>query len=415
MQTSITPDILATPTGQEAERILRKCVHCGFCNATCPTYQLLGNELDGPRGRIYLVKQVLEGERPTHRTLTHLDRCLTCRACETTCPSGVEYGRLADIGREIAARQVRRTWPEVLVRFAIRAFFARPLLVRLALLAGRATRPFLPAGARRMVPPRRRAGRRPAGRHRRRMLVLAGCVQRAAEPRINAAAARVFDRLGVSLVRARGETCCGAIDHHLTAPGRARARMRRNIDAWWPHIESGAEALVVTASGCGAVVREYGHLLRDDPAYAEKAARIASLARDPGEAVEQALAADEMALERLDLDERRSKVAFHAPCTLSHGLRTAGAVERVLDRCGFDRVAVADPHLCCGSAGTYSLLQPNLSKRLLERKVEALERGGPEVIATANIGCLLHLRRRASQPVVHWIELLDPAPPGPLP
>ena len=276
-------------------------------------------------------------------------------------------------------------------------------------------RPFLPAGVRRMVPPLRRAGRRPAGRHRRRMLVLSGCVQRAAEPRINAAAARVFDRLGISLVRARGETCCGAIDHHLTAPGRAKARMRRNIDAWWPYVESGAEALIVTASGCGAVVRDYGHVLRDDPAYAEKAARVASLARDPGEAVEQALAADEMALDRLGLDGRRAKVAFHAPCSLSHGLRAAGAVERVLDRCGFERAPVADAHLCCGSAGTYSMLQSRLSKRLLERKVEALERGDPEIIATANIGCLLHLRRRASQPVVHWIELLDPAPPGPLP
>ena len=414
MQTSIAPDILATPKGQEAERILRKCVHCGFCNATCPTYQLLGNELDGPRGRIYLMKQVMEGERPTHRTLTHLDRCLTCRACETTCPSGVDYGRLVDIGRELTETRVRRTWPEVVVRFGIRAFFARPLFVRLALLAGRTARPFLPTGLRRAVPPARRAGRRPTGRHRRRMLVLAGCVQRAAEPRINAAAARVFDRLGVSLVRARGEGCCGAIDQHLTAPARARARMRRNIDAWWPYIESGAEALVVTASGCGAVVRDYGHLLRDDPAYAEKAARVAALARDPGEAVEQAFAADDMSLDRLGLDGRRAKVAFHAPCSLSHGLRAAGAVERVLDRCGFERVPVADAHLCCGSAGTYSMLQSTLSKRLLERKVDALERAGPEVIATANIGCLLHLRRRAQAPVVHWIELLDPAPPGPV-
>ena len=414
MQTSIDPGILATAKGQEAERILRKCVHCGFCNATCPTYQLLGNELDGPRGRIYLMKQVLEGERATHRTLTHLDRCLTCRACETTCPSGVEYGRLVDIGRELTEARVRRTWPEVLVRFSIRAFFARPFLVRLALLAGRGVRSFLPAGLRRTIPPARRAGRRPAGRHRRRMLVLSGCVQRAAEPRINAAASRVFDRLGVSLVRARGETCCGAIDQHLTAPRRALARMRRNIDAWWPFIESGAEALIVTASGCGAVVRDYGHLLREDPAYAEKAAHVSSLAKDPGEAVEEALAADEMALDRLGLDGRRAKVAFHAPCSLSHGLRSAGAVERVLDQCGFERAPVADAHLCCGSAGTYSMLQPALSKRLLERKVEALERGEPEIIATANIGCLLHLRRRANRPVVHWIELLDPAPPGPL-
>ena len=415
MQTSIPASILATPKGQEAERILRKCVHCGFCNATCPTYQLLGNELDGPRGRIYLVKQALEGHRPTHRTVTHLDRCLTCRACETTCPSGVEYGRLVDIGRELTGRQVRRSWPERLIRFGIRAFFARPLAVRLALLAGRIARPFLPVGIGRMVPPARRPGPRPAARHRRRMLALSGCVQRAAEPRINAAAVRVFDRLGISLVRARGEGCCGAIDHHLTAPARALARMRRNIDAWWPHIESGAEAIVVTASGCGAVIREYGHLLREDPAYAEKAARVSSLVRDPGEALADALTADELALDRLGLDGRRARVAFHPPCTLYHGLRAAGAVERVLDRCGFERVPVADAHLCCGSAGTYSMLQSTLSKRLLERKVDALEREEPEVIATANIGCLLHLRRRAHHPVVHWIELLDPTPPRPLP
>ena len=418
MQTSIPADLLATPKGREAEGILRKCVHCGFCNATCPTYQLLGNELDGPRGRIYLIKQVLEGHRPTHRTLTHLDRCLTCRACETTCPSGVEYGRLVDVGRELAEERTRRSWPEALARLAIRAVFARPLLVRLLLLAGRTARPFLPRGLRRMVPAARRAGRRPAGRHRRRMIMLSGCVQRAAEPRINAAAARVFDRLGISLVRARGEGCGGAIDHHLTAPARAAARMRRNVDAWWPHVESGAEAIVFTASGCGAVIREYGHLLRDDPAYAEKAARVSSLARDVGEALAEALAADEMALDRLGLKEkgkgtgRGPKVAFHAPCTLSHGLRAAGAVEQVLDRCGFERAPVADAHLCCGSAGTYSMLEPALSKRLLERKVEALERGGPEVIATANVGCLLHLRRQAGPPVVHWIELLDPAPPG---
>ena len=415
MQTSIPASLLATPKGREAEGILRKCVHCGFCNATCPTYQLLGNELDGPRGRIYLIKQVLEGHRPTHRTLTHLDRCLTCRACETTCPSGVEYGRLVDIGREVAEERARRSWPEALARRAIRAVFARPLLVRLLLLAGRTARPLLPGGLRRMVPAARRAGRRPAGRHRRRMVALSGCVQRAAEPRINAAAARVFDRLGISLVRARGEGCCGAIDHHLAAPARARARMRRNIDAWWPHVESGAEAILVTASGCGTVIREYGRLLRDDPAYAEKAARVSSLARDVGEAVAEALDADEMALDRLGLAAPGPRVAFHAPCTLSHGLRVAGAVEQVLDRCGFERVPVADGHLCCGSAGTYSMLEPALSKRLLERKVEALERGAPDVIATANIGCLLHLRRRAGPPVVHWIELLDPAPPAPVP
>ena len=412
MQTSILANILATPKGQEAERILRRCVHCGFCNATCPTYQLLGNELDGPRGRIYLMKQVLEGQRPTHRTLTHLDRCLTCRACETTCPSGVEYGRLVDIGREMVESQAQRMGVERLTRLGVRAFFSRPTLVRLALLAGRAVRPILPPGIRQRIPAARPAGRRPQARHRRRMLVLSGCVQRAAEPRINAAAARVFHRLGISLVPAAGETCCGALDHHLAAPGRALARMRRNIDAWWPHIESGAEAIVVTASGCGAVVKEYGRLLQDDPLYADKAVRVTELTRDVGEALAEALAADESAFERLRLDGGdRPRVAFHAPCTLTHAQGAAGPVERVLDRFGFERVPVADPHLCCGSAGAYSLLQPTLARRLRERKVEALEGGQPDVIATANIGCLLHLRQGASHPVVHWIELLDPAPP----
>ena len=412
MQTSIPASLLETPKGQEAERILRKCVHCGFCNATCPTYQLLGNELDGPRGRIYLMKQVLEGERPTHRTLTHLDRCLTCRACETTCPSGVEYGRLVDIGREMAEERARRMWVERLFRLGLRAFFSRPALVRPALLLGRAVRPLLPPRVRRSIPAGRPPGRRPPARHRRRMVLLSGCVQRAAEPRINAAAARVFHRLGISLVPAAGETCCGAIDHHLTAPARALARMRRNIDAWWPHVESGVEAIVVTASGCGSVVKDYGRLLRDDPRYADKAARIAELARDVGEALEAAIAADESAFERLDPGrEHRPRIAFHAPCTLTHGQGAAGAVERILDRCGFERVPVADPHLCCGSAGTYSLLQRGLSRRLLERKVEALERARPDVIATANVGCLLHLRSGANHPVVHWIELLDPTPP----
>ncbi len=412
MQTSLTESVSASAHGREAERILRKCVHCGFCNAACPTYRLLGDELDGPRGRIYLIKGMLEGNRPTHRTLTHLDRCLTCRACETACPSGVEYGRLVDIGREEAEARVGRTWPERLARFSLRAFFTRPLALRAALLAGRAARPLLPRALGRMVPRAERAGRWPRPRHRRRMVVLSGCVQRAARPRTNAAAARVFDRLGVSLVAARGETCCGAIDHHLTAPARARERMRRNVDAWWPHVENEAEAIVVTASGCGAVVKDYGRLLAGDPRYAEKAARIAALVRDPGEALSELLAADGTAplRRRLGLDGARlPRVALHAPCTLTHAQGAAGAVERVLGECGFELAPVADGHLCCGSAGVYSLLEPALSGRLLERKVQALEREAPEVVATANIGCLLHLRRRAERPVVHWLELLDPA------
>lgn len=403
MQTSLTPDVLDTPEGREADAILRSCVHCGFCTATCPTYQLLGDELDGPRGRIYLIKQMLEGRAATRETRLHLDRCLTCRACETTCPSGVRYGRLADIGRGITERRIARPWPERLYRHLLRTVIPHAGRFGTLLRIGRAVRPVLPRPLRTKIPAPQKAGTWPPPRHARRMLVLAGCAQAGATPNTNAAAARVLDRLGISLVVAPAAGCCGALSQHLSAEAEARAFMRRNIDAWWPYVEDSIEAIVTTASGCGVMVKDYGTLLADDPEYAAKAARIAALARD----LVEVLGAEDLTPLT---EKRRRRIAFHAPCTLQHGQRLAGTVESVLTKLGFDLTEVRDAHLCCGSAGTYSLLQPELSRRLRDAKLANLERPGPELIATANVGCQLHLQSAAGVPVKHWIELLDTRP-----
>jgi glycolate oxidase iron-sulfur subunit len=401
MQTAIQGEILATPEGQEADAILRACVHCGFCTATCPTYQLLGDELDGPRGRIYQIKQVLEGHKATRITQLHLDRCLTCRACETTCPSGVRYARLADIGRALVERQVPRPLSERLLRRLLIAVVPHRRVMSSLLGLGRAFRPLLPAGLKAKVPAQRKPGTRPEPTGGRKVVALAGCVQSAATPLTNAALARVLARLGIDLVEPKAAGCCGAVAYHLNDQAKGLAAMRRNIDAWWPLVEGGAEAILVSASGCGAMVKEYGHLLAQDPSYAEKAARISALARDPVEL----LAAEDLA--PLGQPGAGRRVAFHAPCTLQHGQRIKGAVEGVLARLGFELTQVADAHLCCGSAGTYSLLQPQLAVRLRDNKLAALKAGAPEVIATANIGCQLHLEAGAGQPVLHWLELLD--------
>jgi len=405
MQTRLSTTFLETAAGQEADSILRKCVHCGFCTATCPTYQLLGDELDGPRGRIYLIKEMLEGSQPSRATQLHLDRCLTCRACETTCPSGVRYGRLLDIGRHHIERVVPRTLRERLLRRALLAVVPHPKRFAALLATGRALRGLMPGSLRRTVPAARPSGAWPAPRHPRRMLVLMGCAQPAAAPDINAAAARVLDRLGVSLV-AVNDGCCGALAHHLSAEERSRAQMRRNIDAWWPHIEQGAEALVVTASGCGAMIADYGTLLRDDPAYAGKAARISELSRDISQVVTAELAACACVLDRIPKRAVSRRVAFHSPCTLQHALRLRGIVEPLLQRAGCTLTSVAGGHLCCGSAGSYSLLQPEISRRLKAEKLAALEADAPDLIATANIGCLLHLASGTDRPVRHWIEVL---------
>ncbi len=406
MQTNLADFIRNTPQGREADVILRTCVHCGFCTATCPTYQLLGDELDGPRGRIYLIKQLLEGAPVSAKTQAHLDRCLTCRACETTCPSGVQYGRLVDIGRELVERQVRRAWTERLMRLALREALPRPWVFTPAIRLGQLFRPFLPSVLAAKVPEAGAArGPWPRSDHKRRMIALAGCVQPALAPNINAAAARVLDRLGVALIEVPGAGCCGALRFHLNDQETGRIDARRNIDAWWPHIEAGAEAIVMTASGCGVMVRDYAHLLRDDARYAEKAARISLLTRDVSEVV----AAESAALESLlaAREPAAARLAFHAPCTLQHGQKIRGVVEELLRAAGFELTVVADGHLCCGSAGTYSILQPELSFQLRDNKIAALCAGAPQVIATANIGCLTHLQAGTQIPVRHWIEVLD--------
>jgi glycolate oxidase iron-sulfur subunit len=396
MQTNIRPDLRYTPQGREADAILRKCVHCGFCNATCPTYQVKGDELDGPRGRIYLMKQMLEGEAAGGATLTHLDRCLTCRNCETTCPSGVEYGRLLDIGRDMAEHQIARPWGQRLLRHVLGVVLTRSWLFGGLLALGRMFKPLLPGSLSSKIPAQQPSRAWPPLRHARRMLVLQGCVQPTLAPQINTHAAQLLDQLGVSLIPIFG--CCGAIEQHLSLTAEAAVTMRRNIDAWWPAVESGVEAIVMTASGCGVQVKDYGHYLRDDPVYAAKAARIAALTRDVAEVLKQE------DLSKLRVTPR--KVAYQAPCSLQHGQKLPGVVEGILQGLGFKLEAVADAYLCCGSAGAYSLLQPELSTQLRDNKLAALGAGEAELFATANIGCLNHLQSGTSKRVVHWLELL---------
>ncbi|MEK9604956.1 MAG: glycolate oxidase subunit GlcF [Gammaproteobacteria bacterium] len=400
MQTNIVERYANTDYGREAEAILRKCVHCGFCTATCPTYQLLGDELDGPRGRIYQIKEILEGATPTASTQTHLDRCLTCRSCETTCPSGVDYGRLADIGRKIVEDEVGRSWIQTLIRKALIVVIPNRQLFGFLMRMGQLFRPLMPGAIRRKIPQRVASSVWPTSSHARTMVVLEACAQPSATPNVNAAAARVLDRLGIQLIAAKEAGCCGAVAHHLSDHDRSYDAVKRNIDAWWPLIEQGAEAIVITASGCGVMVKEYGHLLADDPLYAEKAQRVSELAKD----ISEVLVKEDLG----GLKVRGAKtLAFHSPCTLQHGQKLNGLTERVLRELGFDLKPVADSHLCCGSAGTYSILQPDLSKRLLKNKVKALEATGAPTIATANVGCQLHLSTGANTPVKHWIELVD--------
>jgi glycolate oxidase iron-sulfur subunit len=402
MQTRLADFIRDTAEGREADSILRKCVHCGFCTATCPTYQLLGDELDGPRGRIYLIKESLEGQEVTEKTRRHLDRCLTCRSCETTCPSGVRYARLLDIGRAVVETRAPRPAAERALRRALRWLLPHPSRFAPLLRFGQMLRPLLPTSLRRRIPRRQAAGHWPALRHERRMLCLAGCVQSSIAPNINATAARVLDRLGVSLVSTTAAGCCGAVSHHLSARNEALEFMRRNIDTWWPQLEQGAQAIITGASACTAMIKEYGELLADDPRYADKAARVSALTRDLSEVI---AGEDLSALGNATVLSRR--VAFHSPCTLQHAQAIRGTVESILNARGHRLTSVADAHLCCGSAGTYSILQRDLSRRLRENKLAALQADKPELIATANIGCLVELRTASEVPVVHWIELVD--------
>lgn len=409
MQTKLADFIKNSPQGEEADAILRSCVHCGFCLATCPTYQILGDELDSPRGRIYLMKQVLEGQPVTQKTQAHLDRCLTCRACETTCPSGVRYGALVDIGRAIVEKQVKRNIRSDVMRFTLRKVLPNAVLFNALFKAGQAVRPMLPDSLKRKIPRKLSTAKAwPAARHARKMLVLDGCVQPALAPNINAATARVLDNLSISLIKAENAGCCGAVAFHLNAQQEGLDYMRRNIDAWWPLVENGeVEAIIVTASGCGVTVKEYGHFLQHDAVYAGKAAKISALAKDIGEVLHAELEHIKQLLTRRQAEAGRKRLSFHSPCTLQHGMRIRGVVEKILVAAGFDLTAVPDAHLCCGSAGTYSILQPELSQQLLKNKVTALESGKPDQIATANIGCLMHLQTGTALSVKHWIELLD--------
>ncbi len=405
MQTNLADFIKHTREGEEADAILRACVHCGFCTATCPTYQLLGDELDGPRGRIYLIKQVLEGKQATSKTQTHLDRCLTCRSCETTCPSGVQYGRLADIGRKVVEHQVPRPLSQRVLRTVLKETLPRKWLFSPAMKVGQALRPLLPQALKNKVPKKQGASVWPTTQHERKMLLLDGCVQPSMAPNINAATARVFDALGVQLVVAPKAGCCGAIRHHLNDQDGGLDDMRRNIDAWWPYVEAGVEAIVMTASGCGVTVKEYGHLLAHDAAYATRAKRISDLTKD----VSELLPDFESALRKHVNGKINKRVAYHPPCTLQHGQQIRGKVEGLLQSLGVDVQLCADSHLCCGSAGTYSVLQPQLSLQLRDGKLAHLAATNPEMIVSANIGCQTHLQSGTETPVRHWIELVDDA------
>ena len=404
MQTNLAPEFKGTADGLAAEAILRNCVHCGFCTATCPTYQLLGDELDGPRGRIYLIKQVLEGESPTRKTQMHLDRCLSCRNCETTCPSGVQYGHLLDIGRKLVDERVSRPAGQKAVRWALKEGLPSPLFAP-AMKLGQAVRGLLPATLKNKVPAKQLAGVLPTRQHARKVLMLEGCVQPAMMPNINAATARVLDAAGIQTVVAAKAGCCGGVKFHLNDQDGGKREMRHNIDAWWPHVESGVEAIVMNASGCGVTVKEYGHILRDDPEYFDKAARISALTRDLSE-----LLPGMVESLRSQVSAKAGQIAFHPPCTLQHGQQLRGGVEEHLGQLGFQiKVASCESHLCCGSAGTYSVLQPDIAHQLRDRKLGHLGEMKPAVIASANIGCITHLQSGTDIPVRHWVELLDDA------
>ena len=411
MQTNLAPEFQGTADGLAAEAILRKCVHCGFCTATCPTYQLLGDELDGPRGRIYLIKQVLEGQPPTRKTQQHLDRCLTCRNCESTCPSGVDYGHLVDIGRKLVDERVARPAAEKAVRWALKEGLPSPLFAP-AMKLGQTVRGLLPAKLKNKVPAAQDAGVWPTRTHARKVLMLAGCVQPAMQPNINSATARVLDAAGIEVVLAAKAGCCGAVKFHLNDHDGGKAEMRRNIDAWWPHIEAadgsdtGVEALVINASGCGVMVKDYGHLFLDEPAYAAKAARISALTCDLSELLPDLVPALQARLHSAPSQQ----LTFHPPCTLQHGQQLRGGVEKHLGALGFKiNVASCEAHLCCGSAGTYSVLQPELSYALRDRKLGNLAQMQPDTIVSANIGCITHLQSGTATPVRHWVEVLDEA------
>ncbi len=408
MQTQLSDEFKGTREGAAAEAILRKCVHCGFCTATCPTYQLLGDELDGPRGRIYLIKQVMEGQPVTRATQQHLDRCLTCRNCESTCPSGVQYGHLVEIGRQVVEERVERPPRERAVRWLLKEGLTSPLFAP-AMALGRLARPLLPESLKAKVPAATppQAHRWPTREHARKVLMLMGCVQPAMMPNVNSATARVLDAAGIQTIVADEAGCCGALRTHLGDVDGGLADIRRNVDAWWPLVSAGkVEAIVMNASACGAQVKDYGHALAHDPAYAERAQRISAMTKDLSELLPDLVPALKPKLR----SRGPRKLAFHPPCTLQHGQQLRGGVETHLGALGFDvQLAKSESHLCCGSAGTYSVLQPELSTQLRDRKLSHLEPLQAEVIVSANVGCIQHLGAGTTTPVRHWVEVLDEA------
>jgi len=402
MQTALADFIKDTPQGKEADSILRSCVHCGFCTATCPTYQLLGDELDGPRGRIYQIKQVLEGALATSQVMTHLDRCLTCRSCETTCPSGVEYGRLLDIGREIVEKTVKRPWWQRFQRQLLVEVLPHPNRLRPLLKLAQIPAFFLPKKISDKIPVVVKAVPWENKSQSRKMLLLDACVQSVSAPGINESLAKIFQVLGIQAISADEAGCCGALPMHLSKLEKAKQMAKNNIDAWWPEIEAGVEAIVISASGCGVHIKEYDHLLMDDELYASKAKQISKLCKDPVEI----LSSEDMKQFSIK-DRTQKKISFHAPCTLQHGLKLPGKVESILTLLGYQLTTVKNTHLCCGSAGTYSVFQPEISNQLRDNKVEELIREEPEIIATANIGCLMHLQLGTKTQVMHWLNLVS--------
>lgn len=402
MQTRLSKSIKNTSWGQTADNILRSCVHCGFCTATCPTYQLLGDELDSPRGRIYQIKQFLETGQASRKTQLHLDRCLTCRSCETTCPSGVEYAQLLDIGREQIEKNVKRPLLERVLRYLLRHILTNNKLFTLLIKTGHMFSSLLPAAIKQQLPDKdimAETSHVKSTSHKRKMLLLNGCVQNSLSPEINAATIRILNQLGIELIRVDG--CCGAVEQHLSATADALQRIKANIDHWWQHIEQGVDVIISTASGCGVMVKDYQHLLRHDPGYQEKARIISESTRDISQVILEQI-------ENIKLKKIRSpRLSVHSPCTLQHGQKLNGNIEQILSSIGFRIYDVADSHLCCGSAGTYSVLQNEIATKLRDRKLDALQQPGPDIIVSANIGCLLHLRNAAEVPVLHWMNLLE--------
>ncbi|KRB79735.1 2-hydroxy-acid oxidase [Sphingomonas sp. Root710] len=424
MKTEFTAEALLDPAMASSETVIRKCVHCGFCTATCPTYVLLGDELDSPRGRIYLIKDMLEQERaPTPEIVKHVDRCLSCLSCMTTCPSGVNYMHLVDHARAYIQERYRRPVRERLIRALLAFVLPHPRRFRVALTLARLARPAEPLLRRitplrplaamlslapKSVPPRGEKRDALVVGSKGRVALLQGCAEPVLRPEFRSAAIRLLNRAGYDVIFAPGEVCCGALVHHMGREHDSLANARRNVDAWQRLIDDGGlAAVLVTASGCGTTIKDYGFMLRNDPAYAEKAARVSALAKDITEFLQDA--------ELPAGDGRGITVAYHAACSLQHGQKVTEAPKRLLAHAGYVVRTPVEAHLCCGSAGTYNILQPEIAGQLGDRKVANIERLGADVVATGNIGCATQIGMRSALPVVHTVELLDWATGGPAP